>query len=603
MAQQRIEISIAKVRIASIAGAAAASGVLALFLLGSRGKSLVLPGPLASPHAVLEENCDMCHSSTLDAVQHPLSGWVTSDLDLAQSRLCLECHALGKQPLTPHGWSRDEAKQHRFQLGQDGQVASFRDSAVPLSARGHVACSTCHREHRGRSSELATLSDQQCQTCHARTLEGFPHGHPEFSSYPYDQRTGIHFDHLAHIQRHFRSDLQKHAPARCTDCHIPDGDGKKMVLGGFEKTCMACHGAAIAGAAQLDGAGLSVLTFPALDTLSLEKRDIAIGAWPADASEVETEMAPIASFLLGKTEREREDLERFSAIDRLDLSFAAEDDLGVVTRVAWNLKRLYVRLAAEGHTGLIGLIEERLSRPLQERERGDLIGGLPGELLTTALDAWAFRGDSELSQLAQGMPPKATMSASTGRIVEDPKRESFVSQGGWYLQHSDFSLRYRPNGHADPFLRAWLDVTAESGASEFDQLSSATAQGACAKCHGIEVSDGGAPRMQWHAREHERDLLHFSHRPHLTPDDITNCSTCHVLKKTSDDYSSAFEQRDPLIFSSNFKTMATATCGECHSPEATDSTCMLCHSYHVNLPAPRVQVPSLNELYKQIAGN
>ena len=36
--------------------------------------------------------------------------------------------------------------------------------------------------------------------------------------------------------------------------------------------------------------------------------------------------------------------------------------------------------------------------------------------------------------------------------------EDRMQAGGWFRE--DFALRYRPTGHADAFIRAWLDATA-----------------------------------------------------------------------------------------------------------------------------------------------
>ena len=37
---------------------------------------------------------------------------------------------------------------------------------------------------------------------------------------------------------------------------------------------------------------------------------------------------------------------------------------------------------------------------------------------------------------------------------------------GWYLHGSSLSLRYRPNGHADPFLKNLLDISSRGAMNE-----------------------------------------------------------------------------------------------------------------------------------------
>ena len=268
--KKRIEIPTTRVRMAVLAGLVLACTTLALSFATSDGKTLALPGPLASVHAPLEQDCGTCHSSELDSIQHPLSGWVASNLDLAQSRRCVACHDLGESPLGPHGWSRGEARKLRAAAAQEVESpASYHESAVPMSSRGQIACATCHGEHRGRDNALTSLADRQCQACHTETFDHFPGAHPSFEAFPHDKRTGIHFDHLSHIQRHFRSDLQEHAPATCSSCHVPTTSGEGFQLAPFESSCGACHGEAISGATQVEGAGLPVLSFPALDLLTL----------------------------------------------------------------------------------------------------------------------------------------------------------------------------------------------------------------------------------------------------------------------------------------------------------------------------------------------
>jgi len=607
--KKRIEIPTTRVRMAVLAGLVLACTTLALSFATSDGKTLALPGPLASVHAPLEQDCGTCHSSELDSIQHPLSGWVASNLDLAQSRRCVACHDLGESPLGPHGWSRGEARKLRAAAAQEVESpASYHESAVPMSSRGQIACATCHGEHRGRDNALTSLADRQCQACHTETFDHFPGAHPSFEAFPHDKRTGIHFDHLSHIQRHFRSDLQEHAPATCSSCHVPTTSGEGFQLAPFESSCGACHGEAISGATQVEGAGLPVLSFPALDLLTLEEREASagsedtVGLWPADATEVETTMTPITAFLLGTDEPARSDVRRFNALDRLDLYHASDEELGVVSRTAWRIKDLFLRLSTEGHEGWIAMIEERLGRNTTDRERTDLLAGLPGELVTRALEQWGFAADEELELRAAGHPPASELAESTGLYQADPARERWVSRGGWYVQHTDFSLRYRPAGHPDPFLRAWLDVCAESDEAVFNGLADPAAQGMCTKCHGIEESDEGT-RIRWRANRPDHPLTRFDHRPHLISDSRTDCSTCHVFDDPGDEFARSFEQRDPGQFHSNFLAMSKDTCASCHAPEGASNRCLTCHDYHSHRPAARIPAPDLNELLERSAGN
>ena len=603
MAPPNLDIPTTKVRALQVVGVLLAAGSLSIAFFTPAGKELALPGPLSFAHAPLEESCETCHSKELDAVQHPLAGWVASDLDLSQSRRCVACHDLGEHPLGPHGWSREVARERRAaSLGASEPAASFRESAVPLSARGHLACATCHNEHRGRRNDLAHLADAQCQSCHTREFDSFPGGHPEFDAFPYERRTSLHFDHESHIQRHFRSDLQEHAPDSCSDCHVPEEGLAGFRLAPFEETCAGCHEEAIAGTTQVDGAGLSVLSFPALDLLSLEERGSTIGTWPADSAEVETGLPPIMAFLVGTDERARNEVAAFAATDPLDLYEATDDEINAVERFAWTVKRWLERVSEEGHAGWLAMIAERLGREPTERERAGLVAGMPGDLFTRALEEWEVEGESELERLEAGAPPPVRIAEATSSYKNDGARERWMESGGWYVQHSDFTLRYRPTGHADPFFRAWLDVAAESDPALFEALARPEAHGACTKCHAVEDTEAG-PRVRWSEEVWSRELSRFEHRPHLTSDGRTDCTTCHVLGVHGGEVSAAFASRDPHGHVSNFEPMTVETCADCHRPGGASNGCLECHDYHAHAPRARIPVPRLDDLLRREAGD
>ncbi len=194
--------------------------------------------------------------------------------------------------------------------------------------------------------------------------------------------------------------------------------------------------------------------------------------------------------------------------------------------------------------------------------------------------------------------------ASTGapaKIVriEEPIPENWSELGGWYVD--GFAVWYRPRGHADPFLRAWMTLGADSKAGSvpreiFEDLATVKAPGKCAKCHSIDAREDGTAAINWQglqARPNVQDFTEFAHAPHFEVlDGMPGCGKCHKLD-TKADYTAAFSKRDPHDFVSNFKPIRQAVCAECHTATAAGNDCTTCHDYHIGdvatkMPATRL---------------
>ena len=178
----------------------------------------------------------------------------------------------------------------------------------------------------------------------------------------------------------------------------------------------------------------------------------------------------------------------------------------------------------------------------------------------------------------------------------DREREKQVMTGGWYRQDSDFVLLYRPTGHADPFVCAWLDFTARasgtkhgrSAAAIFTHVSNPKAPGLCMKCHSVDAQAGQQKRIHWLTARpvpHERKVTRFAHAVHFSVLDDKGCLTCHTLDPEAE-VMEAFEDTDPLTFASNFQAMEKTVCTTCHTSERAGDTCLTCHNYHVGTMAP-----------------
>lgn len=166
-----------------------------------------------------------------------------------------------------------------------------------------------------------------------------------------------------------------------------------------------------------------------------------------------------------------------------------------------------------------------------------------------------------------------------------------VTAGGWYTDPITLSLRYRPTGHADAFLTAWIDILAEASGGEhntaanklLDQAMKPTAVGMCGSCHSIDRSDSGQLKVNWFAKqsnEHGTPFTVFSHAPHVMQAELADCTACHRMNasaKVMDTYT----QTDPDKFTPEFHELTRQDCAECHTPNAAGDSCTQCHRYHV----------------------
>jgi hypothetical protein len=175
--------------------------------------------------------------------------------------------------------------------------------------------------------------------------------------------------------------------------------------------------------------------------------------------------------------------------------------------------------------------------------------------------------------------------------------EKFAALGGWYRQ--DFAILFLPTGHADPFMKTWLDFTAHAFATPaeaashpvFDLLSASGAQGQCMKCHSIDQEPGGRLAVNWQPRDAGArprfDFTQFSHDPHLQLDVQNGCLLCHRVDRDAA-FLASYKQRDPREFVANFTPIERETCAECHTSQAAGESCQSCHNYHAGSVATPV---------------
>jgi hypothetical protein len=231
-------------------------GALLLFvgLYYSQGQDrLYQAGPLTQPHAMLQQNCQVCHTQAFATLGRLLPGGAGSHS--VPDAACVQCH---------------QGPRHQSHLLPEKE--------------GH--CVECHREHRGHDA-LVRLPDGQCVQCHgseARLAEavggreklkwdlrpvGSWDGHPDFkprwentpeNGRPTDPGT-LRFNHHKHLhtadprglpmldEKMFAGQWKEAAPRpeptwkklTCTDCHQADEAGRYMKPVTYDQHCRQCH--------------------------------------------------------------------------------------------------------------------------------------------------------------------------------------------------------------------------------------------------------------------------------------------------------------------------------------------------------------------------
>ncbi len=625
----------AKLWLFAIAGAAVTVAVVTPFLAPNTGGKYVMPGPLTHAHASLAQDCAHCHMTTASSIKTPLHGLIVSEGSLEESGKCVACHTFGDHVLSPH--SDDPAliaamtERAREEAIARGVSASDLE---PFAGYDRIACAVCHHEHQGADASLITMTNRQCQTCHSAAFESFADGHPEFRNYPYAQPLNIAFNHASHLTRHFVGARRDHAPSSCESCHVPSVTGAEIGTLGFESMCASCHSAQIAGDGRAGAKGIDVLSLPAVDVMTLRERGFDIGEWPADSRFLETELTPFLELALLGDRRGSTSVAEIQEMNLLDLQGATDEQLEVVTDYLWSIKAFLFELTTDGHRAMRSRVEASLGRALTREESIGLLSQMPVDVVRTAQRQWLPRLIEEMSEERERRGPAAKSRAeaeaqqsasrpaddsgdelldddlldddldllamdddedtdvdrrSTAPSVYQASPEDWVASGGWHRRDETYTLAYRPTGHADEFLKCWLDVSAAraegpgrvAASHIFQSLADRDAPGMCTKCHTID-GDATDKRLNWISSIAPRATsayTKFDHRPHVLMAGEQQCNSCHQLGGAAlipIDRSVSV----PLPSKSAFAPIQRSSCVECHTPQAAGNSCTQCHSYH-----------------------
>jgi len=622
-------------------------GLLALGLSRNQGRDLIDPGPVAHPHGTVEEACEACHGAGLGGPTHWVSSALMPSQATSDSSRCLKCHNLGRASLHPHSTAPEVLAAKSEALVSRVEAKEFVQSSpillamasigpgVPGEDEGLIACAACHKEHQGADHDLTRMSNDQCQVCHVVRFESFADGHPSLRSYPYGRRTRLIFDHDTHRNDYYEGDFA------CIQCHAPETTGATMLLQPYEVSCLECHEELVSDDNFAVGQkGLRFISLPSLDVWSLRDSRMPLGQWPSVSKrKSENQQAsPFMDLLLaGQPSLTLADRGTLAGLDLSNLEGANQYELDAVVRYAWAIKLLLSDLADSGHRA----IAERLNseqligdRDLSPDLVRQLMGGLGRETIEDATRQWFpnLRGEmralrsvmrdgdrlDDLTPRRQGdlrrslarMPREDSNPRSSSRKggregSRDGSREGWVRDGGWYWTQRDAVLRHRIRGHADAFLRAWLDFSAGFALSQgrrgdigdiagrlFESLSKVGAVGSCMTCHSVdpEIARYGPPGLartvNWRSfrpEQNRRLATAFRHQPHFSIDDAQPCDTCHKLRKEGhpERFKEAYAAASPDNHSLNFEPIAREQCAECHVASAAGDDCVECHNYHL----------------------
>ena len=499
-------------------------GALMIVLSSPYSNEFLAPGPLHPSHAQLmsgnADRCAACHSGTSEStfgwIAHAFSGASNKQ---TQSSLCIECHKTSIDEsfaLNPHNVAPQELAEKTSQF----QNASFvsKLSMSPVNSENEIACSACHREHKG-PQDLKAMTDSQCQSCHQSNYHSFETDHPEFTSWPKATSQNIAFDHSTHSSKHFPG---SNAVFDCNRCHLDDAWQNAKIQAPFEVACASCHEKKIVDSG-VDG--FAVLSLPMLDMQAIEGLDLSVGSWPLAATgDFDGPMPPAMRLFLMADRDARAILQsKPASFEFADLDPGNKQDVRDAVTLSWAVKRLVHELSLSGSDAVQRRLEDSLGRKLEPSELNGLLKGIDDHSFAATARRWFPKlhheikskfGDSDLGavnvsdlreqqewlgrvraqeQLAvnplaglvgKGIsevanvepvvvaktprePIRATIQQSTAQ-QNSPPTEIPVShidlessnkvRTGWVRDDRSLRVFYRPTGHHDEFLKNWIDA-------------------------------------------------------------------------------------------------------------------------------------------------
>lgn len=591
--------------------AAAVLGFCLLVLGGSSGNSrnavststkVISPGPLSAFHATMNDGCAACHSAASASPLDVLNCVFGGNDPVAESQMCLKCHKdFGGHAMFAHSLDPNdlvvETERIAKEQSVDSQTTKHRVAGLlttHIAAESkELACSICHKEHRGAAHDLTHLTNSQCQSCHGSSFHSFADGHPEFSKL---DRAYIYFDHVTHLGTHFPDPGDERSEAfKCTDCHLQDATGTSMILARFENSCAKCHTGQLS-----DDHRPPELRMPGTAFLSLNKPN---------------EVPPFTEIMLLSDHQAMSALATLRNSREHSSEVSAGDKASALQAYADSVEKLVTDLTANR--------ELAVTTRLRSASGVSEFAAEQAEFVAERLAHTGFFSAVEIAR-KHWYPDSLQDQDAIDDDVESTDHSSEASTGAWEIS-DDGVISYRCVGHADPFLRDWISFAAAmasqypefpaagpSGAYDrlFQQLAAPEATGRCMKCHTVDSSSRdshgrGRFHVNWNSRQvlsGKREFTKFAHGPHVTllsseslakslgSSMETRCETCHgLMEQDSVSEVSAFLLDDwmPSPDCSRTSTIgihsvARESCVKCHTPQAAGDNCLQCHNYHIH---------------------
>ena len=376
-------------RVMSICVIAFTIGSLLIILSSPYSKEFLAPGPLHSSHAQLlagqgADRCAACHSgsssSTFGWIAHAFSG---ASNEQTQSQLCLECHKASMNEsfaLNPHNVAPAELKKK-----SPFQNASFvsKLKMPPVTANHEIACSACHREHKG-IKDLKAMTDSQCQSCHQSNFHSFETDHPEFTNWPVASKQNIAFDHSTHSLKHFPGSGTEF---NCSQCHLDDAWQNAKIQAPFEQACASCHEKKIVDSGT---DGFALLSVPVLDMKAIEKQNLNVGSWPLAATGDFDGTFPPAMrlFLMADPDAGPILASKPDSFEFADFDPANDGDVRDAVTIAWSIKRLLHELSLHGSPAVKRRLESTLGREIEDDDVSDILNGMDDRSFAGAARRW-----------------------------------------------------------------------------------------------------------------------------------------------------------------------------------------------------------------------
>jgi len=580
----------APIRLAALREGAATSSDGAPLIMRISTLTLSPPGANGEPLS-----CASCHS------EHRGQG---ARLTVMDSQRCQACHLSQFASLADgHPAFSDYPFARRTRLVFDhvshlGKHFAGRDKEL-----APTQCTACHKADPTGRAMLVRSFETSCAACHAKQIEG--EGGIGVSGVALFAVPGLDVTALR-------------------DQAVEIGEWPALAesgLGPFMRLLLSHDTAVVASLATLDSVDLLDLTeasqgeLAAVERLSWAVKELLFELERGGQSALRARLEAV----LGR---------ELDARELADLAARLPADLLRVVREIWfpnlaleiarhrageavAIPAMLTRDAEAGQKTVIkqarddtddDILDDEDEQILADADDGDILDDEDEQILADADDGDILEDDEDGDILEDESASEDESGETVGAgdrhvvVVEDEAMptQARMAGGGWYRE--DYALRYRPAGHADGFLRAWLEVSgrvqgapgAAAARALFAKLSARSTPGLCTKCHSIDGAADGTLAVNWRGGRVDplqHDFTRFAHTPHFSLLDDRGCQTCHRLDIRAD-YASSFEDNRSDTFVSNFGIAPREVCAECHVESQAGDSCTTCHNYHVGRMLP-----------------